>query len=63
MRLRKDAAAGIDKMTKDMYAENLDANLSNLIDQLHRMAYKPATCPAQIHTKAERTKQRGDTVL
>lgn len=40
-RLRKDAAAGIDKMTKDMYAENLEANLSNLIDQLHRMAYIP----------------------
>jgi len=40
-RLRKDAAAGIDKMTKDMYAEDLDANLSDLIDRLHRMAYKP----------------------
>jgi retron-type reverse transcriptase len=40
-RLRKDAAAGIDKMTKDMYAENLEANLSNLIDRLHRMAYIP----------------------
>jgi len=36
IRLRKDAAAGIDKMTKDMYAGNLDANLSNLIDRLHR---------------------------
>lgn len=40
-RLRKDAAAGIDKMTKDMYAENLEANLSKLIDRLHRMAYIP----------------------
>ena len=40
-RLRKDAAAGIDNMTKDMYAENLNANLSNLLDRLHRMAYKP----------------------
>ena len=28
-RLRNDAAAGVDKMTKDMYAENLEANLSN----------------------------------
>jgi RNA-directed DNA polymerase len=36
-RLRKDAAAGIDKMTKDRYAENLEANLSNLIDRLRRM--------------------------
>jgi retron-type reverse transcriptase len=40
-RLRKDAAAGIDKVTKDMYAENLDANLSELIGKLHRMAYIP----------------------
>ena len=29
-RLRKDAVAGIDEMTKEMYAVNLDANLSNL---------------------------------
>jgi hypothetical protein len=27
-RLLKDAAAGIDKMTKDMYAANLEANRS-----------------------------------
>ena len=40
-RLRNDAAAGIDKVTKGLYAENLDANLSNLIDRLHRMAYIP----------------------
>ena len=25
-RLRKDAAAGIDKMTKEIYAEDLEAN-------------------------------------
>jgi len=31
-RLRNDAAAGIDKMTKDMYAENIEANLANLVD-------------------------------
>ena len=40
-RLRKDAAAGIDEVTKKMYAENLDANLLNLIDRLHKMAYIP----------------------
>ena len=40
-RMRKDAAAGIDQMTKEMYAENLDANVAGLIDRLHRMAYKP----------------------
>lgn len=40
-RLRKDAAAGIDKVTKEDYAENLDANLANLLERLHRMAYIP----------------------
>ena len=40
-RLRSDAAAGIDRVTKGMYAENLDANLTDLIGRLHRMAYKP----------------------
>jgi hypothetical protein len=36
-RLRSDAAAGIDKVTKGLYAEDLDANLSDLIGRLHRM--------------------------
>ncbi len=40
-RLRKDAAAGIDDLTKEQYAENFDANLSSLIERLHRMAYRP----------------------
>jgi len=57
-RLRKDAAAGIDKMTKDMYAENLDANLSNLIDRLHRMAYIPQPVRRKYIPKPGSTKQR-----
>ena len=40
-RLRKDAAAGIDEVTKEMYAENLEANLSSLTERLHKMAYIP----------------------
>jgi len=40
-RLRKDAAAGIDKMTKDLYAENLETNLASLVERLHRMTYIP----------------------
>jgi len=40
-RLRKDAAAGIDNVTKEEYAENLDVNLANLLERLHRMAYIP----------------------
>lgn len=57
-RLRKDAAAGIDKMTKDMYAENLDTNLSDLIDRLHRMAYKPQPVRRKYIPKPGSTKQR-----
>lgn len=57
-RLRKDAAAGIDNMTKDMYAENLDANLSNLLDWLHRMAYIPQPVRRQYIPKPGSTKQR-----
>ena len=40
-RLRKDAAAGIDGVTKEEYAKNLDTNLANLLERLHRMAYIP----------------------
>lgn len=57
-RLRKDAAAGIDKMTKDMYAENLEANLSDLIGRLHRMAYKPQPVRRKYIPKPGSTKQR-----
>jgi group II intron reverse transcriptase/maturase len=57
-RLRKDAAAGIDEMTKDMYAENLDANLSNLIDRLHRMAYIPQPVRRKYIPKPGSAKQR-----
>lgn len=32
---------GIHEVTKEMYAENLEANLSKLTERLHRMAYIP----------------------
>ena len=57
-RLRKDSAAGIDKMTKEMYAENLGANLSNLIDRLHRMVYIPRPVRRKYIPKPGSTKQR-----
>jgi RNA-directed DNA polymerase len=40
-RLRGDAAAGIDQVTKRDYAKNLEGNLRELIARLHRMAYIP----------------------
>ncbi len=57
-RLSKDAAAGIDKMTKDQYAENLEANLSNLVERLHRMAYIPQPVRRKYIPKPGSTKQR-----
>ncbi|MDP3284498.1 MAG: hypothetical protein Q8M56_08730 [Desulfobacterales bacterium] len=33
--LRKDAAAGIDEVTKEEYGSNLEANLTDLVDRLH----------------------------
>jgi len=57
-RLRKDAAAGIDKMTKDKYAENLSANLSELTNRLHRMAYRPQPVRRKYIPKPGSTKQR-----
>ena len=57
-RLRKDAAAGIDKMTKDMYAENLDANLIDLVDRLQRMAYIPQPVRRRYIPKPGSAKQR-----
>jgi group II intron reverse transcriptase/maturase len=39
--LNKNAAAGIDKVTKEKYAEDLDTNLANLLERLHKMAYIP----------------------
>jgi group II intron reverse transcriptase/maturase len=57
-RLRNDAAAGIDKVTKGKYAENLDANLSNLIERLHRMAYLPQPVRRKYIPKPGSDKQR-----
>jgi len=57
-RLRKDAAAGIDDMTKEQYAENLDANLLNLTERLHRMAYRPEPVRRVYIPKPGSAKQR-----
>ena len=39
--LKGKAASGIDKITKEAYAENLPSNLQNLLERLHKMAYRP----------------------
>ncbi len=41
LELRGDAAPGIDKVTKQEYERQLDANLTGLVERLHRMGYRP----------------------
>jgi len=40
-RLSGSAAPGVDKVTKEEYAENLEANIADVIDRLKRRAYHP----------------------
>lgn len=40
-RLNGKAASGIDALTKEQYAKDLEANLDNLVSRLHRLAYRP----------------------
>ncbi len=41
MQLKGKAASGIDKVSKETYAKNLDYNLEQLLIRLHKMAYRP----------------------
>ena len=56
--LRKDAAAGIDKVTKGEYAENLEENLTILVEKLHRMSYIPQPVRRVHIPKAGSNKKR-----
>lgn len=56
--LKGNAASGIDKLTKEAYAINLDANLEHLIDRLHKMAYKPQPVLRVYIPKPGSTKRR-----
>jgi group II intron reverse transcriptase/maturase len=56
--LRKDAAAGIDKVTKEEYREGLDERLANLEERLHRMSYVPLPVRRVYIPKSGSTKKR-----
>lgn len=56
--LRTDAASGIDRITKEEYGKNLDANLTTLVERLHRMAYIPQPVRRVYIPKPGSTKQR-----
>jgi len=56
--LRKDAAAGIDEVTKEEYGGNLEANLAELVGRLHKMSYIPQPVRRVYIPKPGSTKQR-----
>ena len=56
--LRENKAAGIDKVTKEQYAEKLTANLNELESRLQRMAYRPQPVRRVYIPKAGSHKQR-----
>lgn len=57
-RLKGKAASGIDNITKEKYAINVDANLDNLVDRLHKMAYRPQPVLRSYIPKPGSQKQR-----
>ena len=56
--LKSCKASGIDQVTKDTYAENLMANLDNLVERLHQMAYVPRPVKRVYIPKAGSDKMR-----
>lgn len=56
--LRKDAASGIDKITKEEYGQDLAANLTSLVNRLHKMSYIPQPVRRVYIPKAGSDKQR-----
>jgi group II intron reverse transcriptase/maturase len=56
--LRGDAVSGIDRVTKELYGQNLEENLTDLEARLQRMAYKPHAVRRTYIPKPGTTKQR-----
>ena len=56
--LKPGKAPGIDQVTKEEYAEDLEGNLTKLVEKLHRMAYIPQPVRRTYIPKPGSTKQR-----
>ena len=57
-KLKGKAASGIDRITKETYANNLQGNIQNLLGRLHKMGYKPQPVLRVYIPKAGSKKQR-----
>jgi len=51
-------ATGVDKVTKEEYEENLDANVADLVARMKRQAYKPQAVRRVYIPKPGTDKQR-----
>lgn len=51
-------ASGVDNVTKDEYGQNLDANLTDLLNRMKRQAYKPQPARRTYIPKLGSNKQR-----
>ncbi len=56
--LKGKAASGIDNITKEQYANDLEANLEKLVKRLHQMAYQPHPVLRVYIPKPRSQKQR-----
>lgn len=56
--LRRDAASGIDRVTKEEYEKDLEANLTRLVERLHSMSYIPMPVLRVYIPKPGSTKKR-----
>ena len=56
--LRKDAASGIDRVTKEEYGRNLATNVQGLVSRLHEMSYRPQPVCRVYIPKPGSSKQR-----
>ena len=56
--LKKERAAGVDKVTKEEYAKNLESNIKKLLEKLHQMAYRPQPVRRVYIPKPGRNKRR-----
>lgn len=57
-KMKSGKAGGIDKVTKEMYESNLDANLDNLLDRMKRGVYRPNPSRRTYISKSGSNKMR-----
>jgi len=60
MRLKDTAGSGIDGVTKEAYAKDLDTNLTKLVERIHRMSYITTSGQAGLYPEGWRQETAAD---